>query len=332
MKKITLLFVALIALSFTYFDNDKVVFSAKIENRNSDSLTIRSRGFSKVIVADKNGIFKDEFSITEGFYQLFDGAEYAQIYLKNGYTLAMTMNAKEFDETIKFSGKGSVENNFIAEMAREDEKFDYNAMLMASEEDFAKLFEKKKEATLSRLNGNSELEKSFADAYKMQFEQSMLGLQAYYNEFLKVRKLNGQPSPTFDFENHKGGKTKLADFKGKYVYVDVWATWCGPCRAEIPYLKKLEEHYHSNKNVVFVSVSVDQAKDHEKWKKFVDDKQLGGVQLFADKDWNSDFVKGYQINGIPRFIIIGPDGNIVNADAPRPSSPKIYEIFDGLLN
>jgi thiol-disulfide isomerase/thioredoxin len=331
MKKLALLIVAVLTLSFVGLNEDKVVFSAKIENRNSDSLTIRSRGFTKIIVADKNGNFKDEFSVTEGFYQLFDGEEYAQIYLKNGYALAMTMDAKEFDETIKFSGKGSNENNFLADMARDDENFDYNSLLQSSEEEFPKLLEKRKEAVLSKLNGKK-LEESFVNTYKTQFEQSMVGLQMYFNESLKVRKLNGTKSPTFDFENHKGGKTKLDDFKGKYVYVDVWATWCGPCRAEIPHLKKLEEHYHGNKNVVFVSISVDKAKDHEKWKKFVDEKELGGIQLFADSDWNSEFVKGYQINGIPRFIIIGPDGNIVNADAPRPSSADIYATFDKLLN
>ena len=330
MKKIALLFAALIAFSFTYFENDKVVFSAKIENRNSDSLTIRSRGFTKIIVADKNGNFKDEFSVTEGFYQLFDGAEYAQIYLKNGFKLNMTMNAKEFDETIKFSGNGANENNFLAEMALADQNFDYNTLLQSSEEEFPKLLEQRKSTVLSKFDGKN-LDKNFVDTYKKQFEQSMIGLQAYFTESLKVRKLNGQKSPTFDFENHKGGKTKLDDFKGKYVYVDVWATWCGPCRAEIPHLKKLEEHYHDKNNVVFVSISVDKAKDHEKWKNFVVEKELGGVQLFADNDWNSEFVKGYQINGIPRFIIIGPDGNIVNADAPRPSSGDIYETFDKLL-
>lgn len=330
MKKIALLFAAFIALSFTYFENDKVIFSAKIENRNSDSLTIRSRGFTKIIVADKNGNFKDEFSVTEGFYQLFDGAEYAQIYLKNGFNLNMTMNAKEFDETIKFSGKGANENNFLAQTALADQQFDYNTLLQASEEEFPKLLESRKKSVLSKLEGKN-LDKNFLDTYKKQFEQSMIGLQAYFTESLKVRKLNGQKSPTFDFENHKGGKTKLDDFKGKYVYVDVWATWCGPCRAEIPHLKKLEEHYHGNKNVVFVSISVDKVKDHDKWKNFVVENELGGVQLFADNDWNSDFVKGYQINGIPRFIIIGPDGNIVNADAPRPSSKDIYTTFDSLL-
>jgi thiol-disulfide isomerase/thioredoxin len=114
------------------------------------------------------------------------------------------------------------------------------------------------------------------------------------------------------------------------VYVDVWATWCGPCKAEIPSLKKMEELYHEA-NIVFVSISVDTKKDYEKWRAFVTEKELGGVQLVADKDWSSDFVKAYMINGIPRFILIDPAGNVVQANAPRPSDPKLVVLLDGLL-
>jgi hypothetical protein len=62
----------------------------------------------------------------------------------------------------------------------------------------------------------------------------------------------------------------------------------------------------------------------------VTDKNLGGIQLFADNDWNSQFVKEYAIDSIPRFILISPDGTILNADAPRPSDPKLTELLDGL--
>jgi len=57
---------------------------------------------------------------------------------------------------------------------------------------------------------------------------------------------------------------------------------------------------------------------------------LPGVQLFADQDWNSQFVKAYGIEGIPRYILIDPDGNIVSADAPRPSNPRLVKILNGL--
>ena len=140
-------------------------------------------------------------------------------------------------------------------------------------------------------------------------------LLEYYNQKLAAKKLEGIASPSFDYENFNGGKTKLEDLRGKYVYIDVWATWCGPCIAEIPSLKKVEEKYHG-KNIVFVGISVDTNKDHEKWQKFVTKKELAGVQLFADKDWNSDFIKAFGINSIPRFLLIDPEGKVVKADAP----------------
>ena len=147
-----------------------------------------------------------------------------------------------------------------------------------------------------------------------------------YNELMRLTE--GKPSPKFvDYENHAGGKTSLEDLKGKYVYVDVWATWCGPCVREIPFLKEVEAQYH-DKNIEFVSISIDKLRDHEKWKTMVNDRELGGVQLFADNDWNSAFVKAYQIEGIPRFILIDDEGNIVTANAPRPSSKKLIELFD----
>ncbi|WP_298497772.1 TlpA disulfide reductase family protein [uncultured Algibacter sp.] len=138
----------------------------------------------------------------------------------------------------------------------------------------------------------------------------------------------GKPSPKFvNYENHSGGKMSLDDLKGKYVYIDVWATWCGPCIQQIPHLQEVEKKYH-DKNIEFVSISIDKKNDYEKWKSMVNEKQLGGIQLFADNDWNSAFVQEYQIQGIPKFILIDTKGNIVDSNAPRPSSEKLIELFD----
>ena len=159
------------------------------------------------------------------------------------------------------------------------------------------------------------------ETYKEEFS-------AKYERLKKLIK--GMPSPVFEnYENHKGGTTSLADLKGKYTYIDVWATWCGPCKREIPYLKEIEEEY-SGKNIYFVSTSIDRAKDHDTWVDMVNEKELSGVQLMADKDWKSDFVVDYAIEGIPRFILVDPDGNIVSADAPRPSDPGLKELFEEL--
>ncbi|AUS06707.1 TlpA family protein disulfide reductase [Pseudotamlana carrageenivorans] len=149
-----------------------------------------------------------------------------------------------------------------------------------------------------------------------------------YNKLTAVAK--GKPSPKFvNYENYKGGTTSLDDLKGKYVYIDVWATWCGPCKREIPFLKELEKTYH-DKNIEFVSLSIDKVSDREKWKKMIETENLQGVQLLADNDWKSDFVKDYQIQGIPRFILVDTAGNIVDPNAPRPSDPKLVEMLTEL--
>lgn len=140
----------------------------------------------------------------------------------------------------------------------------------------------------------------------------------------------GQPSPKFvNYTNYKGNTTSLDDLVGKHVYIDVWATWCAPCKAEIPFLKKIEKQYHG-KNIEFVSVSVDKSKDYEKWVKMIKEEELNGVQLFSDKSFESDFIKNYLIQGIPRYILINPQGNIVSANAARPSNKKLIDFFNEL--
>jgi thiol-disulfide isomerase/thioredoxin len=153
-------------------------------------------------------------------------------------------------------------------------------------------------------------------------------LTKQFNDIKRLAK--GQVSPVFvNLENNAGGTTSLADLKGKYVYIDVWATWCGPCKAQIPSLKKVEKEYH-DKNIEFVSLSIDVKKDHATWKQMIIDKELGGIQLMADNDWKSKFVTDYGIQGIPRFILVDPSGNIVNSDAPRPSDKKLIDLFNEL--
>ena len=106
--------------------------------------------------------------------------------------------------------------------------------------------------------------------------------------------------------------------------MDVRATWCGPCRAQIPHLKKLEEEFHGQ-DVVVVSYSVDAPKGLQKWKDMVADAELGGVQLIGDAAFKSSITVDCTIKGIPRFLLFVREGNIVTIDAPRPSDPKLKE-------
>jgi len=333
-KLLVVVSAALLVLSCkTEAPKDYVTLKGKIENQTSDSLMVLGRGFKKKIEVKADGTFSDTLKVEKGGYALFDGSEQTSAYLKNGFDLNFTVNTKEFDETVKFTGVGSHENNFLAEVALLQEKvFEDDSMYKM---DKPKFDEKIKEVNSKFKNLLSEakiVDTSFVATQEKQIDGLTNYLADTYEEeqFLATVLGKGKPSPKFEnYENIKGGTTSLDEFKGKYVYVDVWATWCGPCKREIPFLKEVEKAYHG-KNIEFVSISVDQAKDHDKWGKMIEEKELGGVQLFADNDWNSDFVKDYKIKGIPRFILIDPSGNIVTPKAPRPSSKDLVTLFDEL--
>ena len=143
--------------------------------------------------------------------------------------------------------------------------------------------------------------------------------------------INGSPAPNFEYQNQNGEKVSLESLKGKYVYLDIWATWCKPCVAEIPDLKKIEEKF-KDKNIAFISVSIDSQKDYEKWKKFISDKNMSGIQLIADNAWGSSLVKDYLVTGIPKFILIDPNGVLLDIDAPRPSNSKLTKTLKHLDN
>jgi thiol-disulfide isomerase/thioredoxin len=250
---------------------------------------------------------------------------FSMLYLRNGMNISVKANEQEFDKSMQFSGDLAQENSFVKEQFITDNALEENEK---APNEMLKMLNERLQFIQSNVLSNK-FDTVFKRVYLANYEAGMKGNVAYYENLLKATSLHGKPSPDFNFENYKGGTSKLADFKGKYIYVDVWATWCGPCKAEIPSLKKVEEAFHDS-NIAFVSISVDKAKDHDKWKTFVNEKGLTGVQLFADKDWSSDFVTGYFVKGIPRFILIDPNGLVLNANAPRPSDPALVEILKGL--
>ena len=133
----------------------------------------------------------------------------------------------------------------------------------------------------------------------------------------------GRPSPMFKGVDVNGKEMTLRDFRGKYVYIDMWATWCGPCQKELPFLKKLEEKY-KGRNIVFVGLSIDQ--DKAKWTDRVKSDALSGTQLYIGK--GTKFQSDYRISGIPRFILLDPNGRIVNPDMTRPSSEDTEKILN----
>tara|TARA_B110000093_G_scaffold151742_1_gene166331 strand:- start:3321 stop:4730 length:1410 start_codon:yes stop_codon:yes gene_type:complete len=165
------------------------------------------------------------------------------------------------------------------------------------------------------------LEMLTADQLKEKLTAKFIGIQNTKPEM---------PAPNFNYENYKGGKTTLKDLKGKLVYIEVWATWCGPCIKEMPALTQLIKDF-KGKDVEFVSISVDSKLDYEKWRKMIPEKNVGGMQLLADKSFESDFMKAFSIGLIPRTLMIDEEGRVITTKAPRPSADNTKRYIDSLL-
>ena len=326
--------------------NNYVTISGKITNHLGNDGFIRAEGYKKEIKISKDGVFSDTLHLKDkgAMFTFSDGNEFTSLYLKNGDDIKMTLDTKEFDETIKYIGKGAEENNYLAKKSLLRESQLTAAVFALSKKDFRKKVDTIINLFYKNLNTAKNLDDNFVAVEKENIEKLKKGILKEFDSVIaekeKFNNFIGKPSPDFvNYENYKGGTTSLKDLRGKYVYVDVWATWCGPCKAEIPFLKELEKEYH-DKNIEFVSISIDNGRGYkdnslelskEGWKKMIADKKMGGIQLFSDKAWKSAFVKGYKINGIPRFILIDPNGNVVEANSSRPSSPKTKELFNKLL-
>jgi thiol-disulfide isomerase/thioredoxin/stalled ribosome alternative rescue factor ArfA len=166
------------------------------------------------------------------------------------------------------------------------------------------------------------LEMLTADQLKEKLTAKFVGIQNTKPEM---------PAPNFNYENHKGGTTSLKDLKGKILYVEVWATWCGPCIKEMPALTQLIKDF-KGQDIEFISISIDSENDYEKWRKMVPEKNVGGIQLLADKGLKSDFMQAFSIGLIPRSILLDKKGKIITHKAPRPSATNTKSYLDNLLS
>ena len=159
----------------------------------------------------------------------------------------------------------------------------------------------------------------------MRFFLSILFSFCYFISTAQEPLKAGMQAPNFSYEDINGKIVNLKDLQGKYVYIDIWATWCMPCRGELPYLQELKQEM-KNKNIVFVCISCD--KDTEEWKKMVKNEGLEGIQLHVGSD--KSFMKAFGVRTIPRFILIDPEGKIINPEMTRPSQSETLETLSKL--
>lgn len=169
-----------------------------------------------------------------------------------------------------------------------------------------------------------------ADGYLNAFAKFVKNEQMVRNMNLLVEMKGkcraGSPSPDFKATDVDGKLYTLSNFKGKYVYIDIWATWCGPCRKQGPYLSELE-HKFKDDDICFISLSCDSNRNF--WEKTVRSGEVGGIQLILEP--GCSFMDDYSVGNIPRFILLDKEGRIINPKMGLPSDPQTAEFIAKLL-
>jgi len=120
----------------------------------------------------------------------------------------------------------------------------------------------------------------------------------------------GDAAPAFTIPDVNGKMVSLGDFKGKYVLVDFWASWCGPCRQENPNVVKAYNKY-KDKNFTVLGVSLDRPGQKDNWVKAINDDKLAWTNVSDLQFWNSEVVSLYGFNGIPFNILVDPQGKVI---------------------
>ena len=120
----------------------------------------------------------------------------------------------------------------------------------------------------------------------------------------------------------------LDKYKGKVIYLDFWASWCAPCKREMPYSEKLQEEF-KGQDVVFVYMSVD--RNGQSWLNMVNQLQLTGEHYLSNAAIQQQLNARFNVRSIPRYVLIDKNGKVVNANAARPSSPTIISDIKKLL-
>lgn len=163
-----------------------------------------------------------------------------------------------------------------------------------------------------------------AEADKMTKEEILAEIE---KDREKLKEADGK----FRLNDVEGNKIALEDFIGKVVYVDVWASWCGPCIKQMPASKALKEKLtpEEKEQIVFVYISID---DHEsRWKGAIEKHGIEGIHLHSPGGWNSAVTQKFSIRGIPRFMLFNKNGELVEPEAKRPSDETLYPDLQKLM-
>jgi thiol-disulfide isomerase/thioredoxin len=252
--------------------------------------------------------------------------EVGELILSSNSQVGVSMNDKNIFETINYSGSFELENDFLAYSKKQQNQLSDMVKKGIENEVLASRIEEKKELIIKEAN-TLKITDSINTYVIDRYNQFSKTLKKKNIKYLYKASLINTLGNNFIFKDSNDNNVSLAEYKGKYVYIDVWATWCKPCKEEYVFLKKLEKHFAYTDKLKIISISLD--RDHDKWKNYLVDNATEGIQLYSgDK---SDFGKFYDIGALPRFIFLDTAGKIINPDEIRPSNPETLKILEATI-
>jgi len=313
------------------------IIEVNVTNQQSlDSLIIYDKENSWEIKTtlrfQESNSVKDTMNILESkIYQIYSfsngkQAELAELLISPNSIISLSMDENQLFESITYNGTFKISNNFLAFSKKYQNQLSHLVRNGIAQKELEILINEKGDL-INEKGISLNVVDSLNTYVKMKFEKFSNILKQKNEKYLYKKSLINEIGNNFSFTDINNNNISLKDFHGTYLYIDVWATWCKPCKVEYGFLKQLEEHFSNSDELQIISISTD--REFDKWQQYINKNSIKGIQLYSGA--NSDFVKFYDVGALPRFIFLDKEGKVISPEELRPSNPKLLKKLESTV-